>query len=32
MGVKIPPAGAIGILNWRDINTPVPNCTFVDFG
>jgi len=32
MGAQMPPAGFLGTLNRRGINSPAPNCTFVRFG
>jgi len=32
MGAQMPPAGSVGILKRRGINSPAPNCTNVRFG
>jgi len=32
MGAQMPPAGFLGTLKRRGINSPAPNCTFVRFG
>ena len=32
MGTQMPPAGSVGVLNRRGINSPAPRCTNVHFG